>query len=100
MINDRMTQRMIDFQKSTLDMMLNTMGNIQEQSGRATHAYFEQMAGLPQQGLKAMGHWMDSMRQAHNEFNSIVRDSLDSWGNVFEQTVRQTQESARHSAQQ
>ncbi len=97
MVTDRMTKRMIDLQKSTFDMMLNTMSNIQEQSGRATQAWFEQMAGLPQEGVKTMGHWMDSIRETRNEFNSIIRDSYDNWGNIFEETVRRTEEAARQS---
>lgn len=97
METNRVTKRMIDLQKSTFDMMLDTMSNFQEQSGRATQAWFEQMAGLPQEGVKTMGHWMDSIRETRNEFNSIIRDSYDNWGNIFEETVRRTEEAARQS---
>jgi hypothetical protein len=99
MVVDRLTKRMIDLQKSTFEMMLNTSGNIQEQSGRATRAYFEQMAGLPQEGVKTMGQWMDSVRETRNEFNSIIRDSYDTWGEIFETTMRHTEEAARQSQQ-
>jgi hypothetical protein len=100
MVTDRMTKRMIDFQKSTFDMMLNTMGNIQEQSGRATQAFFEQMAGLPQEGVKSMNHWMDSVRQTREEFNSIVRDGYENWGNIFQQTAQRTEEAMRRHAEE
>jgi hypothetical protein len=100
MVTDRMTKRMIDFQKSTFDMMLNTMGNIQEQSGRATQAFFEQMAGLPQEGVKSMNHWMDSVRQTREEFNSIVRDGYENWGNIFQQTAQRTEEAMRRHTEQ
>ena len=100
MVTDRMTRRMIDLQKSTFDMMLNTMSNFQEQSGRATKAFFEQMAGLPQEGVKTMGHWMDSVKQTRDEFNSIVREGYDSWGNLFEQTMRSTEQAARRSTEE
>jgi hypothetical protein len=100
MLTERMTKRMIDLQKSTFDMMLNTMGNIQEQSGRATQAFFEQMAGLPQEGVKNMNHWMDSVKQSRKEFNSIIRDGYENWGNIFEQTMRSTEEAARRSTEE
>jgi hypothetical protein len=99
MISERLTKRMIDFQKSTFEMMLNTMGNIQEQSGRATQAYFEQMAGLPQEGVKTMGHWMDSMKQTRYELDSIIRDNFDNWGNMLEKTMQHTEEAVRRSQQ-
>jgi hypothetical protein len=99
MISERLTKRMIDFQKSTFEMMLNTMSNIQEQSGRATQAYFEQMAGLPQEGVKTMGHWMNSMKQTRNEFDSIIRDNFDNWGNMLEKTMQHTEEAVRRSQQ-
>jgi hypothetical protein len=99
MISERLTKRMIDFQKSTFEMMLNTMSNIQEQSGSATQAYFEQMAGLPQEGVKTMGHWMNSMKQTRNEFDSIIRDNFDNWGNMLEKTMQHTEEAVRRSQQ-
>ncbi len=94
MIAEQMTKRMIDLQKSTFDMMLNTMSNIQEQSGRATRAYFEQMASLPQEGVKSMSQWMDSMKQTREELNSIMREGYDNWGNMVEQSIRKTEETA------
>jgi hypothetical protein len=99
MISDRLTKRMIDVQKSTFEMMLNMAGNIQEKSGQATQAYFEQMAGLPQEGVKIMGHWMNSMKQTRTEFDSIVRDNFENWGNMFEKTMQYAKESARQSQQ-
>ena len=99
MVTEKMTKRMIDLQKSTFDMMLNTMSNIQEQSGRATQAWFEQMAGLPQESVKTMSHWMETVRQTREEFNSIIRDSYDEWGNTVEQTMRRTEEATRKSQQ-
>ena len=95
MITDRITKRMIDLQKSTLDMMLNTMSNIKEQSGRASLSWFEQMANLPQENLKLMRNWMDSVRDTRNEMNSIIRDGLDNWGNVVEQTTSQSEDIVR-----
>jgi hypothetical protein len=92
-----LTKRMIDMQKSTFDMMLNTMSNFQEKSGRATQAYFEQMANLPQEGLKTMNKWMDSMKQTREEFNSIIHENYDEWGNRVEQTMRKTEEAARQA---
>ena len=103
MFTEKMTKQMIDLQKSTFDMMLNTMSNIQEQSGRATQAWFEQVAGLPQENLKSMNNWMDAMRESRNQFNSAVQEGFKNYGNVVEQTMRQTEESARQfqrSAQQ
>jgi hypothetical protein len=97
--SDRLTKRMIDVQKSTFEMMLNTSGSIQEHSGRATQAFFEHMAVLPREGVKSMGYWMDSVKQTRNEFNMIIRDSYDNWENLFEKTMRFTEESARRSQQ-
>lgn len=95
MFTDRMTKQMIDLQKSTFDMMLNTMSTIQEQSGRATQAWFEQMAALPQEGVKTMNNWMDSMRESRNQFNSAIQEGFENWGNMAERTMRQTEEYAR-----
>jgi hypothetical protein len=99
MITNRMTKQMIDLQKSTFDMMLNTMSNFQEKSGRATQAYFEQMANLPQENLKPMRHWMDSMSAIHNEFKAVIHGGFDSFGDVFDQTMRQTEKTVRNAQQ-
>jgi hypothetical protein len=99
MVSDRLTKRMIDLQKSTFEMMLKTANNIQEHSGRATQAFFEHMAVLPQEGVKSMSYWMDSVKQTRNEFNSIIRDSYDNWENIFEKTMRFNEETARRSQQ-
>jgi cyclopropane fatty-acyl-phospholipid synthase-like methyltransferase len=98
-VSDRLTKRMIDLQKSTFEMMLNTSSNIQEQSGRATQAYFEKMASLPGESIKTMAHWMDSVRKTHNEINSIIRDSYTTWGDIFEKTMRHTEKAARQPLQ-
>jgi hypothetical protein len=101
MMTDRMTKRMIEFQRNTFEMMLDNMSKLQEQSGRAAQAWFEQMAGLPQEGVKTMSRWMDVMGDTRNELNAIMRDNFEKWSRVFERTVqqsiiaaRQTQESA------
>jgi len=79
--------------------MLSTMNNIQEQSGRAARAWWEQMAVLPQEGVKTINYWMDSIKGTRDEFNSIIRDSCANWGNIFEQTVGNTEATARQSQQ-
>ncbi len=92
MIADRLTKGMIDLQKSTFSMMLETMSTIQERSGRAAHAYFERMAGLPRQGVESWSHWMDSAQGARDEFRSMMRDGYDEWGKRLGRSVRHTEE--------
>jgi hypothetical protein len=99
MITNRMTKQMIDLQKATLDIMFNTLSDFQEQSGQAVHAWFEQMANLPHENLKPMRHWMDSMSAIHNEFKAVIHGGFDSFGDVFDQTMRQTEKTVRNAQQ-
>jgi hypothetical protein len=76
-------------------MMLDTMSNIQEKSGRATLAYFEQLSRLPQENVKTMTRWMDSVKVTRAEFNSIMRDNYNSWNNLLGQAARHTGQTTR-----
>jgi hypothetical protein len=97
MMADRMTRSMIDLQKETFEMMLDNMSKFKEQSGRATQAWFEQMAGLPQEGVKTMRRWMDEMGDTRNELNAVMRDNFQNWARLFEQTVQRSEEAARQA---
>jgi hypothetical protein len=95
MVRDTLTKRLLEIQRSALNMMLDTMSNIQEKSGRATLAYFEQLSRLPQENVKTMTRWMDSVKVTRAEFNSIMRDNYNSWNNLLGQAARHTGQTTR-----
>jgi hypothetical protein len=97
MMADRMTKRMIEFQKDTFEMMLDNMNKLKDQSGRAAQAWAEQMARLPQEGVTSMRQWMDVMGETRNELNAIMRDNFENWGRVLERTVQQSETAARQT---
>ena len=99
MVSDRLTKSMIDVQKSTIEMVLSTLSTVEQQSGRATVSFLDQMAGLPREGLKSMNRWMDSMKTANDELGSMMRDGYEQWSDIFAPTIRHTGQAAQQSRQ-
>jgi hypothetical protein len=92
---DDLIKMILKLQRSALNMMLDTMSNIQEKSGRATLAFFEHMSRLPQKNVKTMTRWMDSVKATRAEFNSVTRDNYHNWDNMLVQAARHTGQTTR-----
>ncbi len=71
-----MTKQMIDFQKATFDNTFNAMTMLQEQAERMSSMFLGQTTGLPEEGKKVIGEWVDAYKKGREDFKKSVDESF------------------------
>ena len=79
----RMTKQMIDMQKASLDVMINGMILMWDQ----TVSMFESAAWLPEEGKKALRQWVDVNKKACENWKSAIDSGYSSLNKLFETTA-------------
>ncbi len=92
MVPDQLAKEIFKLQKSAFGMLLDTVSSVQEQSGRAALAFFEQMSGWPREHVRTMAQWMDSVNETREAFNAMIRDP---YGRRDNRTGRSVQDNGK-----
>jgi len=70
------TKQIIDFQKTTFDNTFNGMLMLQDQTEKAMNSFFEQGAGIPAEGKKAVDEWVTACKKGRNDFKKAIDENF------------------------
>jgi len=76
MEQQKIFKQMIDFQKATFDNTFNAMTMLQEQAERMSSMFLGQTTGLPEEGKKVIGEWVDAYKKGREDFKKSVDESF------------------------
>ncbi|MBW2558355.1 MAG: hypothetical protein JRD69_05940 [Deltaproteobacteria bacterium] len=66
----------VDFQKATFDNTFNAMTMLQEQAEKMSSMFLDQTTGLPEEGKKVIGEWIDTYKKGREDFKKSVDESF------------------------
>ncbi len=73
---EKIVKQTIDFQKATFDNTFNAMTMLQEQAERMSNMFLGQSQGLPEEGKKVIGEWVDAYKKGREDFKKSVDESF------------------------
>ena len=73
---EKIVKQTIDFQKATFDNTFNAMTMLQEQAERMSSMFLGQTRGLPEEGKKVIGEWVDAYKKGREDFKKSVDESF------------------------
>ncbi len=73
---EKIMKQTIDFQKATFDNTFNAMTMLQEQAERMSSMFLGQTTGLPEEGKKVIGEWVDAYKKGREDFKKSVDESF------------------------
>jgi len=73
---EKIVKQTIDFQKATFDNTFNAITMLQEQAERMSDMFLSQTKGLPEEGKKVIGEWVDAYKKGREDFKKSVDESF------------------------
>ncbi len=93
MENKKIARQIIEFHKSTFDNTFNSLGILQEQTGKMVQTYLQQASWLPAEGKKLIEEWVAMYAKGRNEFKSAVDKNykkVEAYFNAEAETTKAT----------
>jgi len=84
MDQNQITKQMIDFQKTTFDNTFNGLVMFQDQTEKSMNSFFEQGAGIPAEGKKAINEWIAACKKGRDDFKKTVDENFKKVEAFFE----------------
>lgn len=97
MEQNKITKRVIDYQKMSFDHWYNTMALIQDQTESTMDLMFNQATWIPQEGRNAYQNWVNICQQERGRFKTYVEKGFATIEKVLTETTKSAEKAKKSS---
>ena len=97
MEQNKITKRVIDYQKLSFDHWYNAVAMIQDQAESTMDLMFNQATWIPQEGRNAYQSWMNVCQQERGRYKSYVEKGFATLEKFLTETTKTTEKAKKAS---
>jgi hypothetical protein len=98
METNRMTKKILDFQKGAISQWYDVMTSMQEQAASSLRTVLDQSGWIPDEGRQMVQNWVSACKKGCHDYKELVEESISGFEKVFVVPSKKTATDRRTTA--